>query len=348
MKFPARYTFLRDLKPGGMSTVAVYKDVHLDREVVIKIVAPGAQYKRAADEIAALERIRSDYVVDVYDVLVDPTTREVGIVEACLGGVDLADTPVSTLADQQLRLQVLYQLADALREVHGANVIHRDVKPENIRLVDGRRLILFDFGLARDSNTGNYTAGFVGSVAYAAPELFAAGYVQFTTAVDIYALGAVAYFLINGRGLPPIAQRVTHPTPHIVDGHFSARTTAILNRALSINAVDRPTAEDLCKVLAAELLHDQHRALLIGASQSRVLSAQSRTATMRAADCELRVEYDGDDFTVTAVDGEVFSNNDRLVIGSKLKGCSVLTFGTGGSSRTFATFDVANPEVLIQ
>jgi eukaryotic-like serine/threonine-protein kinase len=348
MDVPARYRFITDLAPGGMSTVARYHDDQLDRDVVIKCVAPGNFYRRVMDEIRALERIRSDYVVDVYDILIDGETREIGIIQAYLEGHDLAEFDVGILSERT-RLEILYQLADALSEIHRAGIIHRDVKPQNMRILANNRLVLFDFGLAREAATGNQTTGFVGTIAYAAPELFGDGFVQFTSAIDIYALGAVAHFLVHGRGLPPLQVRLQQPFLFQAGDFAAPSIVDMLNDCLRVDPSSRPDAQSVRDKLRSELLRNRHRALLIGAGQRRTIDCDNRTATLRAPNVgEVQVQYDGYEFIITAVDGPVYMNNKRLAQGMRLTGCCVLSFGTSGPFRTYATFDVSNPEVLIQ
>jgi eukaryotic-like serine/threonine-protein kinase len=348
MEVPERYKLVRNLAPGGMSTVAQYKDDQLERDVVIKCVAPGEHYRRVLDEIKALETIRSRYVVDVYDVIVDSQTREIGIVQAYLDGTDLSDVNVGILAERA-RLEILYQLADALSEVHRAGIIHRDVKPQNIRVVANNRLVLFDFGLAREATTGNQTSGFVGTIAYAAPELFGDGFVQFSKSIDIYAFAAVAYFLVHGKGLPRLQDRLKSTHLFHAGDFTSDRIVAALNQCLALDSTARPDADSVRNVFSAELLRDRHRALLIGAGQSRTLDSAHRTTTLRVPNLgEVHIEYDGYQFAATSVVGDVFMNNQKLADGMAINGCCVLTFGATGPFRTYATFDISNPEVLIQ
>ena len=93
---------------------------------------------------------------------------------------------------------VLVDIVEALAEVEGRGVVHRDIKPENILLLDGR-WHLADFGIARyaEATTASDTWKGMKTAPYAAPELWRGD--RATSATDVYALGVVAYELLNGK-----------------------------------------------------------------------------------------------------------------------------------------------------
>ncbi len=92
-------------------------------------------------------------------------------------------------------------LARALHAVHEADIVHRDVKPSNIRITPDDRAVLLDFGLVRDleAETLSRTGAFLGSPHYAAPEQITADRGGLGPATDVYALGVVLYELVTGE-----------------------------------------------------------------------------------------------------------------------------------------------------
>lgn len=96
------------------------------------------------------------------------------------------------------------QIGQALREMHGINMLHRDIKPENIYVDDSGSFYLGDFGIAKQTQAASF-ATFVGTQPFMAPEVWNARTPMdqhYGTAADIYSLGMTLYYLLNGNRLP--------------------------------------------------------------------------------------------------------------------------------------------------
>jgi eukaryotic-like serine/threonine-protein kinase len=204
-----RYALRRLLGRGGMGAVWLAVDERLRRPVAIKqLVLAGA----ASDEerLAARSRLRCEArlsarvehpgTVRIYDVAEEG--GEPWIVMEALPGRTLEATlrsrgPLPVVPATRLGLGLL----EVLEATHRVGVVHRDVKPSNIQLCGGGRVVLTDFGIAaatRDgSGSGNGNGKVSGSPAYMAPEQVHGGAVE--PASDLFSLGATLYAAVEGR-----------------------------------------------------------------------------------------------------------------------------------------------------
>jgi eukaryotic-like serine/threonine-protein kinase len=353
--FDNRYLSLGTSASGGSGTVIRCRDQNLDRDVAIKFLQPGIPRRRISDEIAALERIRSKHVVQFYDVIIVTPGNQVGVVQEYLSGNDLRAEPPEQSVARLLR--ALYQVAHGIADVHAEGIIHRDVKPNNIRRDAEGLLKLFDFDLARDEQRDAQTTGFRGTPGFAAPELYGFGHVVFTQAVDVYGLAATALFCID-RGLPPeflenpprAEQWVARQGFHGLPTQLPSDVTVLLNQCLARDPAQRPKMADVLGLIAARLLHDQHRAVLMHNGTSHVCDASRRTVTLNWTGVgRIVVEYNGLRFVVREVEGSVWINNQTIGAGTVISGCCVVTLGDVSlkARRKFITFDVSHPEVVL-
>lgn len=200
------YRLLRKIGAGGMGVVYLAVQSSLRRNVAIKVLPPehsdsvvrAARLKREAEILAKLEhpsivRVLSAGDEDGACYLAMEYVAGEGLDEVLQRGTpDLRDV-----------LRWCAEIAEALAVAHAAGVLHRDVKPSNIRIDTTGRARLLDFGLARDESamTLTTTASFQGSLLYAAPEQLSSNRAQFGPATDVYALGVVLYEAI--AGVPP-------------------------------------------------------------------------------------------------------------------------------------------------
>jgi serine/threonine-protein kinase len=188
---PARYVHDGDSDDGGFSDVSFCHDKHLQRRIAIKTIKEFSELERLKDEISALLQLRSKHVVQVYDIVKNPANTSFGIVMEYIDGLDLFNTAEHTKSDTQL-LKILWQIASGISDIHKAGLIHRDIKPNNMKLDSEGILKIFDFGLSRNEGIDAVTIGFKGTLGYSAPEQFLNTKVEFTSAIDVYAFGATA------------------------------------------------------------------------------------------------------------------------------------------------------------
>ncbi|MFB4317698.1 protein kinase [Actinomadura sp. 21ATH] len=215
-----RYRLVEALGAGGFGEVWRGVDERLERDVAVKIllgtVDGDPQAVRLFEREAKLgARLAHPGITVVHDFGIDSSYRYV--VMELLPGRNLA----AVLAEHPQGLDTAEvadlgaQVAEALAAAHAAGIVHRDVKPANLMLLDGRRVKVCDFGIARAAGaTASVTAQGFASLAYAAPEQLSNEPVD--GRADLYSLGCTLYHLLTGS--PPFTGE-THLA--VLAGHLS-------------------------------------------------------------------------------------------------------------------------------
>ncbi|OPY57187.1 MAG: Serine/threonine-protein kinase PrkC [Pelotomaculum sp. PtaU1.Bin035] len=213
-----RYEILEQLGGGGMAIVYKGRDTILNRLVTIKVLRPEftsdedfvKRFRREAQAVASLSHPN---IVSIYDVgradAVDYLVMEY------VEGDNLKNLIRGQGALPPGRaMQIARQVCDALEHAHESNIVHRDVKPQNILITRSGRAKLTDFGIARGATAATLTQtdAIVGSVHYLSPEQ-ARGEVAGPRS-DIYSLGIVLYEMVAGslpfQGDSPISVALKH------------------------------------------------------------------------------------------------------------------------------------------
>jgi eukaryotic-like serine/threonine-protein kinase len=261
-----RYRLSTLLGTGGMGAVWLAHDEVLRRAVALKQVRNTQPENESSvlGEARAAARVTHPGVVRVHDVLVGEDGE--WIVMEALGG-----NPLSTILATRGRLpvdevvRIALQLLSALQAIHDADLVHRDVKPGNVQICDGDRVVLTDFGLSSPRGVwgGLRVAPVQGSLPYLAPESIIDG--SFGPPSDLYALGVTLYRAVEG-------QRPFDPgTPFTV-------LESLRSRALKPARHAGPLRE----VLGGLLENDPSRRLDAGGARSQ-LEAIEALATMARA-----------------------------------------------------------------
>ena len=339
---------------GGMSDVLICQDVVLERSVAIKFVNQGVDRGRVEDEVNSLFKLRSKHVVQIYD-LVKTSAGEMGIVQELIEGSDLFEAKLVLDSPHDL-CKILWQIAAGIADIHALGVIHRDIKPNNMKIDAEGILKIFDFGLARLEGGGAMTKAFIGTRGFAAPELYYPPY-RFTQAVDTYAFGASALYLtLNGlpKDLleqPPVHRGVSYFAEPLQHLPFLQDVVSLLDSCLNPNPAARPTMVAVRDALARYLLRDRHRALLVYSEKSFRLDSENRLVKLTFANVgEIHIKYDGFSFVVDDVAGEVEINNKIVPVGMSMPGASVISLGNAqrrANERKFITFDISHPEIVL-
>ncbi|MET7320079.1 bifunctional serine/threonine-protein kinase/glutamate ABC transporter substrate-binding protein [Streptomyces sp. NPDC005549] len=204
-----RYELLEPIGSGGMGEVWKAHDRRLRRFVAVKglldrrTMTPDTQkaaMQRARREAEALAKIEHQNVVTVHDQI--ETADQVWIVMKLLEGRSLADLlSRDGVLGVPRAAAIGFGMAQGLRAVHEASVLHRDVKPGNVLVRDSGQVVLVDFGIATFAGADRVTryGGVIGTPPYLAPELFAPASPGPTSASDLWALGVTLYEMVEGR-----------------------------------------------------------------------------------------------------------------------------------------------------
>jgi eukaryotic-like serine/threonine-protein kinase len=259
-----RYRVIERLGTGGMATVYLAEDERLGRKVAIKQLhsdSPDDAARRFEREAKVGASLSHPNLVTVFDTV--PDDDGVLIVMEYVTGENLAQLMARERLSPERALAILTAVAGALDHAHAAGVIHRDVKPANMLVTPSGQVKLVDLGIATAAERTQITsAGTVlGTPSYMAPEQLEGK--PLTKAVDVYALGAVAFELLSGqrarRGRTPfeIAHQIaTEPAPDLRQAWPDAPRAAadVLARAMSSDPAKRQAS-------AGELARQLERAL---------------------------------------------------------------------------------------
>ena len=201
-KINDRYEIIKSIGEGGMANVYLAHDSILDRKVAIKVLRGDLEnnekfIRRFQREAKSVSDLSHPNIVEVYDVGEEEGQHY--IVMEYIDGRTLKQLiqkrGALTVAEV---LDIMTQLTDGLAAAHEAYIIHRDIKPQNIMILDNGMVKITDFGIAMTLNATQLTQtnSVMGSVHYLPPEQ-ASGQTA-TTKSDIYSSGILMYELLTG------------------------------------------------------------------------------------------------------------------------------------------------------
>lgn len=200
-----KYKLLKKLGQGGMGEVYLGEDTKLGRKAAIKVLSKALAGKedfvaRFYKEARAMARVQHDNAVSVFDVDQDRNIHYVAM--EFVDGKSMQKW-MDTLGKLSIgdALHVTLRCAEALQFAHNQNLIHRDIKPDNIMLTSKGKVKVADFGLAKatDEDLSMTASGTgLGTPFYMAPEQ-ARNAKHVDGRADVYALGVTLYYFVTGK-----------------------------------------------------------------------------------------------------------------------------------------------------
>lgn len=196
-----RYVVLSKLGAGGMADVYKGRDSMLNRLVAIKVLKK--EYRENKDfvrkfisEAQAAAGLMNPNIVNVYDVGEDRGLYY--MVMELVEGITLKEyiQKKGRLTTREV-LSIAIQMCTGVEAAHRHNIIHRDIKPQNIMISKEGKVKVTDFGIARAVDSNTISSGAMGSVHYVSPEQARGGYCDAKS--DIYSVGITMYEMITGR-----------------------------------------------------------------------------------------------------------------------------------------------------
>jgi len=286
------YRITEKIGAGGMGEVYQAYDEHLGRIVAIKVLRKGTladehSSKQFRKEATALSRLNHPNIATVHDF--DTQQGTDFLVMEHIPGVSLSEKLAAEPLLEKEVLRLGLQLAEGLSAAHEQGVVHRDLKPGNLRITRDGWLKILDFGLAKlrqpvpegnlaESVTETHVT--VGTVPYMAPEQLLGGEIDART--DLHAAGAVLYEMATGRRpfaeeeRPQLIGAILHkspPPPSTLNSRVSPELDRIIGKCLEKDPANRYQS-------AKELAIDLGRLAVPGTSAVPARNEKQRTGTL--------------------------------------------------------------------
>ncbi len=203
------YRIVEKVGAGGMGEVYRARDEHLARDVAIKVLPPGTLTDESArkhfhKEALILSQLNHPNIATIHDF--DTQQGVDFLVMEYIPGITLSEKLAAGPLPEREVLSLGMQLAEGLTAAHEHGVVHRDLKPGNLRVTSDGRLKILDFGLAKlrlpvtasaATESLTETQGMVGTLPYMAPEQLLGGEIDART--DLHAAGLVLYEMATGQ-----------------------------------------------------------------------------------------------------------------------------------------------------
>jgi len=248
-----------ELGRGEFSTVVLGTDKKTKEKVAIKIIEKNEMdTSRLETEVMILKKVQHPNIIELKGFY-DTTTKLYLIMELVTGG-ELFNRIVELGAySEATAISVVKKLLDAVAYLHSQNIVHRDLKPTNLLLKsvdDDSDVKIADFGLSKILGENALMQTACGTPIYVAPEVLAGE--SYDREVDLWSIGVIMYILLCG--FPPFFNDGTNvamlfdqimsgkfdfPDPYWTDISDDAKD--LINKLLTVEPKDRPTAEEALK-----------------------------------------------------------------------------------------------------
>ncbi|WKY09389.1 hypothetical protein Q1695_002057 [Nippostrongylus brasiliensis] len=249
-----KYKLLKTIGKGNFAKVKLAKHTITGQEVAIKIIDKTAlnpsSLQKLFREVKIMKQLDHPNIVKLYQVMENEQTLYL-VLEYASGG-EVFDYLVAHGRMKEKEARVKFrQIVSAVQYLHSKNIIHRDLKAENLLLDADMNIKIADFGFSNQFTLGNKLDTFCGSPPYAAPELFQ-GKKYDGPEVDVWSLGVILYTLVSGS-LPFDGQNLKELRERVLRGKYripfymSTDCENLLKKFLVLNPARRGTLETIMK-----------------------------------------------------------------------------------------------------
>ncbi|XP_050965443.1 MAP/microtubule affinity-regulating kinase 4 isoform X2 [Labeo rohita] len=248
------YRLLKTIGKGNFAKVKLARHILTGKEVAIKIIDKTqlnpTSLQKLFREVRIMKTLRHPNIVQLFEVI--ETEKTLYLVMEYASGGEVFDYLVSHGRMKEIEARAKFrQIVSAVHYCHQKNIVHRDLKAENLLLDADANIKIADFGFSNEFTLGNKLDTFCGSPPYAAPELFQ-GKKYDGPEVDIWSLGVILYTLVSGS-LPFDGQNLKELRERVLRGKYrvpfymSTDCEGILRRFLVLNPSKRCTLEQVMK-----------------------------------------------------------------------------------------------------
>ncbi|CAF0855260.1 unnamed protein product [Rotaria sordida] len=216
------YRIYKDIGLGNFSRVKLGVHLLAKEEVAIKILdktkLDNKTQRLLLREITSMENLYHPNIIRLYEVIETPNAIHI-VTEYAPGGDLYTHITSEGKIPEDKAKHIFAQITAAVDHMHSKNIIHRDIKSENVFFVKEHLIKIGDFGFSTYSEKNQPLTTFCGSPPYAAPELYRdENYIGIY--VDIWAMGITLFFMVTGL-MPFRAENMGKLKKSIIDGHYS-------------------------------------------------------------------------------------------------------------------------------
>lgn len=308
------YRIIQFLGAGGMGEVYRGEHAKLGRSAAIKVllssIASESFRHRFFNEARLQANLHHPHVAALYDF------QEIGgqlcIFMEYVDGDNLEDLIKRRAFTVEDALKTFQSICEAVAYIHANNIVHRDIKSQNVKLSAGGMVKMLDFGIAKSKESHNLTqvGGVIGTPHYLAPEQLSGE--KASPQTDVWALGILLYEMLTGKlpfeadTMASLCYQITmaeFPPPQTLNPAVSENVAKIVRRCLEKNPAERYQS-------ANEILEDVRRAL----NGEKNLSSVSRKASgfFNNGEAKTKIQnssYQNNSFPVQSPSGNYVSND---------------------------------------
>ncbi|XP_034404026.1 MAP/microtubule affinity-regulating kinase 4-like isoform X1 [Cyclopterus lumpus] len=246
------YRLLKTIGKGNFAKVKLARHILTGREVAIKIIDKTqlnpTSLQKLFREVRIMKTLNHPNIVQLFEVI--ETEKTLYLIMEYASGGEVFDYLVAhgRMKEKEARAK-FRQIVSAVHYCHLKNIVHRDLKAENLLLDADANIKIADFGFSNEFTAGSKLDTFCGSPPYAAPELFQ-GKKYDGPEVDIWSLGVILYTLVSGS-LPFDGQNLKELRERVLRGKYrvpfymSTDCEGILRRFLVLNPAKRSSLEQI-------------------------------------------------------------------------------------------------------